>query len=215
MADWSDRPPTDDRPHYFELVRTPRTYELRGVVTSRRLYGIDTHFWQKRTIKCTAPDCEPCRQGMPRRWHGYISCVVGRHSEHVLFEFTAAAGSAFASHCDEHGTLRGCQFLADRPSNRENGRVRIRIYKEILPSGGLPEAPNIIRMLHHIWNLPWQGDGQQPALKSLGERAADAKEQAAIVEQELQRIRSGDEPTVESVQQILNNKRQEQLSYGD
>lgn len=154
MINFTNAPPDDARGNGLPLIRTPRAKPIVAVVTCRNVIGCNTHFWGGRTVPCDAAECEPCQNGAPWRWHGYVSAFDHRTKLHFLFETTARAAEPFKEWFDQHGTLRGVKFEAIRHQQRANGRVNIRL-KSVDPiEFPIPAEPNIMAALAIIWNIP-------------------------------------------------------------
>lgn len=152
-VEWMKEPPPDKVGTSLPIVRTPTYKPLAGVVLSAGVIGTITHFYKGRTQPCSAPDCEPCRNGMPWRWHGYVAAWQKSLHQIFIFEFTSQAADAFISYEKSNGTLRGCQFRSYRPSRTVNGRIVIETRPADLQNVRLPEAPDLIRCLCCLWNL--------------------------------------------------------------
>lgn len=136
------------------IRRTPPSGTLAAVITSSDMLGAYTHYFGGRTTPCARPDCRACAEGLPYRWHGYVAAHDLKSGEHILFEITAAGAEPLAEYHTHHGTLRGCELRASRPSKRPNGRVAIITRPYDLKQGRIPREPDLIACLAHLWNLP-------------------------------------------------------------
>jgi len=154
VINFSSTPPTDPRGIGLPLLRTPTATPLVAAFTCEKMLGCYTHFWGGRTVPHDATDCEPCRHGVPYRWHGYISAFDHRTGTAFLFETTARAAEPIREWQEKHGTLRGAKFEATRLHKRPNGRVQIRLKSLDLIEFPLPAPPCILSALAIIWNLP-------------------------------------------------------------
>lgn len=155
MPTFSNKIPEDPRGQSFPIVRTPIAHPLTAIVTSEDLVGTYTHYYKGRTAPCEQPDCEPCRDGLPYRWHNYLSAYQLSKGLHFLFECTAKAGEPFIEYRKKYNTLRGCMFESQRYSNKPNGRVLIRCKPADLQGILLPKPPHLIRALCILWNVPF------------------------------------------------------------
>jgi hypothetical protein len=153
MPTYSNEPPNDPRGHSLTLKRTPINRALIAIVTSPDLVGCPTHFWGGRTVPCENPDCEPCRNGMPWRWHSYLSAWDTNTRIHFLYESTARATEPFVTYRKAYGSLRGCHFRARRANSAINSRVYIETQPADLEKIKLPQPPDLIKCLAIIWNL--------------------------------------------------------------
>lgn len=151
---WSNQPPTQPDTFALRIIRTPKEQSLDAIITCPEITGCYTHFIHNRTVPCEgSPECEHCQNGHSHRWHGYVSCILVKTFEHVLFEFTAIAGQTFTNFREVHQTLRCCRFKARRPSGRHNGRIVIACTLHDATHGRIPDPPNIRNILCHIWNV--------------------------------------------------------------
>lgn len=153
MPTFSTSPPPEPHGNALQLVRTPPIGSLRAIVTSSDMIGCHTHFWHGRTMPCEVENCKPCQEGMPFRWHAWLSALTAKVKQHVLFEVTAQAAEHFVQYREANGTLRGCLFEASRPSRRPNGRVHISTRPACLSDIRIPDEPNLISALSIIWNI--------------------------------------------------------------
>jgi len=154
MPNFTTAAPKEATGRSLRLIRTPSPGAFVGIITCTHMVGCPTHYWHQRTVPCEAPNCEPCSEGYPWRWHGYVTCVAEKSNEHLLFEVTAQASEQFTEYHKRHGTLLGCQFRAERAGGKTNGRVLIRTKPADLQKTNLPSPPDIIKSLSHIWNIP-------------------------------------------------------------
>lgn len=150
---WQNRPP---KPAEFAGVRLGRVQpgkDLEAIILSDKLLGCYTHFWRKRTVPCASPDCPACCDGIPARWHGYLSVWSTRTRLVTVLELTSLAGSAVADYEDRHGSLRGALLHARRLGSRPNSPVQIAITPNDCDLRTLPRQINIERFLETIWGL--------------------------------------------------------------
>lgn len=154
MPNYSNIPPKDPRGFGLTLVRTPANGKLCAMLTCSDLLGCATHWFGGRTVPCEAPTCKPCEEGVPWRWHAYVSGVRNATHQHILLEFTAQAAEQLVQYRDNHISLRGCIVTAQRHRNRHNGRVILHCKPGNLDSVALPKEPNIKGALSIIWNIP-------------------------------------------------------------
>lgn len=165
MPIWSQDPPTDPRGPALPIRRTPAGRPLLAIVTSENLIGCYTHFHKGKTVPCEGraftdaagphpTHCEACHDGIPYRWHSYLSAVDQKDGLHIIFECTAQATEAFTTYRDHHHTVRGCLFEACRLNARPNGRVIIRCKPADLTKHRLPHGPDLTQCMAIIWSLP-------------------------------------------------------------
>jgi len=154
MINFSNTPPSDPRGESLTLHRTPTLKPLDAIVTCSDLIGCRTHYYHGRTLPCSGDDCAACQDGMAWRWHAWLSAYTAKTHIHIIFECTAQSAATFVSYRNDHATLRGCLFRAERPSHKPNGRVRITTKKFDLETISLPLPPDLPKCLAMIWNIP-------------------------------------------------------------
>lgn len=165
MPNFSNELPKKQKHQGFDLRRTPPSSPFRACCTAENLLVCDTHYWKGRTVPCeritnedgrTIDDslCSACQAKQPYRTHVYISCIVSKTCEHVIFECTASAAKAFADHIQANGSLRGCIFDAHRPKCTPNSKVVITTNSANLVKNPIPQAPDVAAALAVIWRLP-------------------------------------------------------------
>ncbi len=153
MPTFSSAPPADAQNFNLPLMRCPTKGKLIAIVTSDDLTGCKTHFWGGRTVPCEDLECAACPEGVPWRWHSYLSAFLPTKGLHFIFESTARATEPFIQYRQAHGSLRGCLFQATRATSRSNSRVNIQTKPADLSVLQLPEAPQIPLVLATIWNM--------------------------------------------------------------
>ena len=154
MPDFTNRPPSESTGHNYDVVRCPATGKLRAVITCPDLIGCPTHFFRGHTVPCEPQNCEACAEGLPFRWHGYVTIFTAATHLHQLLEITAPPAEVLAAYRDQHGTLRGCEVILNRISPRPNGRVRIVTKPLDLEHVHIPSPPDLRLILATMWNLP-------------------------------------------------------------
>jgi hypothetical protein len=165
MPTFSNRLPPEGKHRGYELLRTPETGTITGIITCDNLIVCDTHFWHGRTMPCERivtetgdlvqdTNCPACVAKQSWRTHAYVSAYSGKTGVHFLYECTAMAAKQLADYYDNAGTLRGCGFQASRPKGRKNAKVVIVTTPVNLAKVNLPEAPDVARALAVIWRLP-------------------------------------------------------------
>jgi len=153
MPIYSHDVPDQPSGHALPIRRTPSYGALTAIVTTPDILGCYTHYWHGRTIPCEKPDCEPCNDGSPFRWHSYLAAWETKTALHFIFEMTAAAVEPLISYRDAHGTIRGCLFQAKRWKERPNGRILIQTKPADLTEINLPNPPDMEKCLATLWNL--------------------------------------------------------------
>ncbi len=154
MPNFSNVPPKDPRGHALHLLRCPSGCAIVGIVTSDDLIGCPTHYWHGRTIPHEEEACEGCKDGLEWRWHSWLSAFNPKTHEAFLFESTARVTELFTAYRDSQGGLRGCKFRAQRRSAAINARVYLELAPANLQDVQLPDAPDLLKCMCMIWNIP-------------------------------------------------------------
>jgi len=154
MPAWSNRPPENPKGPSLPIARCPTNGQWQGTITCHDLLGTNTHFYKGRTVPCQQPNCEPCCDGVPWRWHGYLTAINDKSGLHYLFEVPAAAAETIADFATQHGTLRGARFRATRLGAARNGRVIIEIKQGDPNSIPRIPVPDIVQLLTKLWDIP-------------------------------------------------------------
>lgn len=205
MPQFSSTPPSDPRGAALPLVRTPSGRGLVAIVTSEDLIGCPTHFWGGRTVPCEAADCKPCSEGLPWRWHAWLSAWSPNDHRAFIFESTARVAEIFVAYRTTHGTLRGCKFRAQRRTTSPNSRVYLECQPADLQGIRLPEAPDLIKCLSIIWNIRTPEVDVQGILRSVPRVVVDQKGNGELIHPDGQLFQATDEtgpnhPTIPRVQ---------------
>jgi hypothetical protein len=176
---WNNDPPHEASNYGYRLIRTPPYKPIRGIVLSENLLGTRTHFTRSRTIPCQGEGCEHCAEGLPWRWHGYLAMILDPGKEKVIIELTAQAAEQLKPTISGFGSLRCVEILCERPSKRPNGRVRILARRNGIAPNSLPEAPEIQKIMLHIWGLddqPLRDSGRAKGVPRLSPAPAESGE---------------------------------------
>jgi hypothetical protein len=153
MPDWSHTPPPVPSDFQYRLIRIPAATKLRAIILATRLTGCRTHFFKGHTTPCEEGKCEACDAGLYWRWHAYIPCICAPGGEKIILELTAQAAEQLSPALAEYRTLRGIEFIAERPARRPNGRIRITCAPGLRPENSLPACPDVATTMLHIWGL--------------------------------------------------------------
>ncbi len=154
MLPFSDRPPATTAGYNYDIIRCPAAGKLRAIITCENLVGCPTHFFRGHTVPCTGNECAACAEGLPWRWHGYVTIFTATTHFHQLLELTAPPAEHLANYHQTHKTLRGCEVILNRTSPRPNGKVRIQTKPFDLSQTSLPSPPDLRLILATMWNLP-------------------------------------------------------------
>ncbi len=163
-------PPKDDREKAMHLTRCPIGRPITGIITCDDLVGTPTHFFHGRTMPCDETDCPACSDGLPWRWHAYVSLWLPKSRQHILFEMTARACQPLVEYRKANGTLRGCVLRAQRVNLAPNAKVMIQTSVADQQAYVLPKSPHLLKALAILWNLDFdalQTDGLNKGVSAL------------------------------------------------
>lgn len=151
---WSRRPAeSTDRPS-TPIYRIKRGQSLQAVVISHDVLGANIHF-----LRCTIPHidppdkCEGCQAGRTIRWEGYIAVWDPRSNAVGIVPLNPTAAETIDAYYEQHGTLKGAELHASRPSAKNNARVNVTLRRSDHAVNTLPQAPDIEKVLMHVWGL--------------------------------------------------------------
>jgi len=159
-----DGPPPPSAHVNLHLYRTPASKPLVFISLSPGLTSVATHYAGGRTSPCESPDCKHCDNSIPYRWHSYLTGWNPVTREKFLFEMTADVAAALELERDRYQSLRGLKLQFARPNGKPNGRITLKAAPGDVPTGELPDCPNVTRALAILWNLP-QNAIEQPDQK--------------------------------------------------
>ncbi len=152
--DWSDGPPPDAPSTRFELRRVG-TQPTLGFSTMEKPLGVNVHYHRGRTKPhYQSGTCEACADGNTPRWKGYLTLYDPRTRDHWLQEFTPAAYDGLLLGIKAHGSLRGHQICFRRTRMKINAPLKSEVYVATIDLRTLPEAPDVVAILHRIWDIP-------------------------------------------------------------
>jgi hypothetical protein len=154
MPKWTHEVPESPRGPALPIRRTPANRPLEAIVTSEDLIGCYTHFYKGSTVPCEGDQCPAHQDGIPFRWHAYLTAVDAHNNLHFIFEVTALGAEYFTAFRDHHQTLRGCYFQAKRWNNKPNGRILIQTKPCDLAERQIPDPPDLRKCMAILWSLP-------------------------------------------------------------
>lgn len=157
MPQFSNQPPKDPKGYGLDLIRTPANGKLILAITSHEMIGCPTHWFGGRTVPCETVNCRACLEGIPWRWHGYVAGIVPNTRHQFIAEFTAQACEKINEYSKTHPSLRNAILTARRLHNKRNGRVVLTIATGDPDKLHLPDAPDMIKCLSILWNIPTPG----------------------------------------------------------
>jgi hypothetical protein len=150
---WDDDPPPEDR-KFVPIISPKGSESVRGIIVSHRMYGVWTHYLERRTVPCTGHQglCQECEDKVPRRWKGYVGIWLPGACRYAIAEITADA----ARHCPDIKAkgcnLRGCLIRVFRIGAHKNAPCRV----ELAPppkASIVPREFDVQMSLYRIWGM--------------------------------------------------------------
>lgn len=152
MEAWRDEPSEDQRENPLSILRVKPGQPVRGIITSDRHVGADTHYWHGRSTICTQENCEACAAGMRARWYGYMGIWSSKSKRQTILEFTPPVASEIKAYIAEHGTLRGAAIEIQRTNRKVNSRLEATLAESNFTGDALPAALPVRKILCRMWS---------------------------------------------------------------
>lgn len=168
----SERPSGPPTARVLDLVRCPPKGGLRGMITSPKILGIETHYWGGKTVPCGGSLCQACEEQQPARWHGYCGLLTPQPSRHVIVEITLQACEEIWRWEELNGEILGMKLSLARRADRVNGKILVQVDRIERGAYRLPAPPDLTKNLRIIWGI----DARQPRAP---EQPGDARTLAA------------------------------------
>lgn len=144
------------------LSPRPGHRPIEAVVLSEAVFGCYTHYEGERTRPCfwmevgpgpgSRVECPYCKQGLPRRWKGYVAVQTARSGRLALVELTRAAMELCPRLHPGRSSLRGVALVVTRIGTSRQGRVVAQARDQFPPGHpDLPPAPDVEAALIRLW----------------------------------------------------------------
>lgn len=160
-----DRPPKTGPRYQVVRITEPGVHVL--TILSPKVWGVQTHWSGKGTIRCyrrsdEPPErCDNCVAQLPRRWKGYLFCVepqvvrFGANSgqevsREIFLELTPGAAEQIFEHEQYVPSLRGLRLKIERTRGGKNGRLNCQLYPQEVPED-LPPDRDPEETLRRLW----------------------------------------------------------------
>lgn len=148
------RAPREDQKTYgWKIVRASPGKQLKLMVLSEDVFGIDTHYWERRTGPCREVDCPACLAGYDARWKGYVLAVDTSTHQNIVLEFTPPAFPAMDEGLKKYGSMRGMLISVGRAKATFNGTVQIVVRDRTIIPAGEYQVYGVWDVLAKIWKL--------------------------------------------------------------
>lgn len=150
---------TGERP--IDLVRTPPTGVLSGIIITDDTWGLFVHFWGGHTVPCTGATCPACAKMVGKKYRQYTAIWNPTSKQSALLEVTEGPGTMLTQLHGQRGGLRGVKIVASRKNGKPNGKVMISLEDVPLTRYVLPPEIDIIAKLKLIWRITETREGQE------------------------------------------------------
>lgn len=172
-----------DRIATLPLRRVPATGTIAGVITTREVREVWTHYHRGRTVGCSKPSCPGCDAKCALRYEAYVGLYSPPSKKHIILGLTVGAVRQIVDQIGRLDQIRGLVISAGRASKRPNARVVVETGLVYPDMSALPSDFNVIEHLERIWGVEAAQEMQDRALLLENERHEDehlGAEQAAV-----------------------------------
>lgn len=157
---WSAEPPAARDFAAIRLMRVPTVGSIQGIATAECVMGTNTHWANSRTVPCDETGCALCRDGHPRRWHGYLDIYDQLTQRQTVVQVTDLGAQQLHAISQKYGTLRGLLLSFSRIAKRPNARIQVDARQIPQAISDLPAPVNIPAYMSVIWQT--SGDTLEP-----------------------------------------------------
>lgn len=149
---------SSDRVATLPLRRVPGSGVIAGVITTRDLREVWTHFHRGRTVGCSRPDCPGCESSCPQRYEAYVGLYSPPSKKHIILGLTVGAVRQIVDQIGRLDSIRGLVISATRASKRPNARVVLETGLVYADMSALPASFEVLEHLERIWGVEHEED---------------------------------------------------------
>ena len=141
------------------IIRVSPKLGVDGIILSKSLFGVFTHWDGRRTRECTknSETCAGCLAHLEQRWKGYLSILSSVHRKHVFLELTPTAARKLLDQVDKDKPLRGFRIRVGRTGESMKGRITVDVMPCSVPIEALPQGQDPEAILRKLWGWPMRG----------------------------------------------------------
>lgn len=159
-----------DRVATLPLRRVPGQGTIAGVITTRDVREVWTHYHRGRTVGCSKPICPGCDAKCPMRYEAYVGLYSPPTKKHIILGLTVGAVRQIVDQVGRLDSIRGLVISATRASKRPNARVVVETGLVYPDMSALPGQFEVLEHLERIWGVEHAADTEFAAtLDQLGE----------------------------------------------
>lgn len=144
--------PAPESPRIVRILYPRAGDKIHSVALGQRVLGLMMHWGDGKSVLCTAPwgPCHFCKQGLARRWEGFLSVCLWPNPNHCVLRITESAYRNSPSLLAEDGHLRGCIITASRLREVRNGPLKVEVRRPD-KIGELPADRGVGEGLCRLW----------------------------------------------------------------
>jgi len=142
-----------DRVATFPLRRVPASGVIAGVITTRDVREVWTHYHRGRTVGCSKPACPGCDAKCPMRYEAYVGLYSPPTKKHIILGLTVGAVRQIVDQVGRLDSIRGLVISASRASKRPNARVVVETGLVYPDMSALPAQFEVLEHLERIWGV--------------------------------------------------------------
>lgn len=140
----------------IEIVRIKANQACELTVYSIKIHGYWTHWLGSCSGPCfkDRSKCPHCKNGMPRRWKGYLYCWLNMVSDSVFIELTPTAAKSIRDRVGPVQSLRGYRMTVTRGNgNKAWLKVDLKSRHQDVSDSILPDPISPTKTLMQLWGL--------------------------------------------------------------
>lgn len=149
-----------DRVTTLPLRRVPASGSIAGVITTREVREVWTHYHRGRTVGCSRPHCPGCESRCPMRYEGYVGLYSPPTKKHIILGLTCGAVRQIVDQVGRLDQIRGLVISAQRSSKRVNARVVVETGLVYADMSALPASFEVLDHLARIWGVEAKEDAK-------------------------------------------------------
>jgi hypothetical protein len=170
-----------DRVATLPLRRVPASGAIAGIITTRDVREVWTHYHRGRTVGCSRPNCPGCIAHCPMRYEAYVGLYSPITKRHIILGLTVGAVRQIVDQVGRLDCIRGLCISAARASKRPNARVVVETSAMVADMSALPASFEVLEHLARIWGVEAAEDARETTVGDVWQRKfeLDAAKEAA------------------------------------
>lgn len=147
-----------DRVATLPLRRVPGSGSIAGIITTRDVREVWTHYHRGRTVGCSRPNCPGCLDHCPMRYEAYVGLYSADSKRHIILGLTVGAIRQLVDQVGRLDSIRGLMIACTRSSKRINARVILETRAMVADMTALPGSFEVLEHLERIWGVESRED---------------------------------------------------------